>query len=65
MVTFLDGICLPGVGVTRAFFAIEVYFLVPVMVFEGCSSAKEDILVLVETGRTLAFVTRGRFDFLF
>ena len=62
------GTFLPGIGVTRAFFAMEVYFLALDVVFEGCSSAKAGILVLVvETGGPLGLITAGRFEggFLF
>jgi hypothetical protein len=67
-VAFLGGTFLPGIGVTRAFFAIEVYFLDLGVVFEGCSSANAGVLVLVvETGAPLGFITVGRFEggFLF
>lgn len=65
---FLGGTFLPGIGVTRAFFAIEVYCLDLGVVFEGCSSANAGVLVLVvEMGGTLGFVTAERFEggFLF
>ena len=63
MAAFLADTCLPGIGVTRAFFAIEVYFLVAGMV----SEARSGILVfMVDTGGffivPLAFVTATCFE---
>lgn len=67
MVGFLGGSFLPGIGVTRAFFAIEVYFLLLGMVFEGCSSVNDGSSVLVMETGTLGFATARRSEggFLF
>lgn len=64
---FLSGTFLPEAGVTRARFAIEVYFLAAGMAFGRSSSAERGTSVLdVETegscGVLLAFVTAGRFE---
>ena len=49
IVAFLDDACLAGIGVTRAFFAIEIYLLVLGMDFEACPAAKGGVCVSMET----------------
>ena len=58
-VAFLDDTCLPGIGVTRAFFTIEIYFLVLGMDFEACPAAKGGVCVSMEIARPLYFVWIG------